>query len=144
MRGSQVSLDGKTPQMPIKKQACAITPSGMFYDPSKARSERAEITRERLGVAAASMTPDTVIVGNPPWNFEWATTDASDDDRFFVYKNGSQRWDEVSVMDWEKKMQVRVFQTPSEVNVLKVSPDGKYVATAGNDKRIYLWDLGGL
>jgi len=140
-----VDLNGTDPHIDLKKTASILTASGMAYtiDDSRGNPRRPMVSRYPVGDDDA-VAGDQIEVVNPPAVFQWPFIDATENSRFFVYKNGSTPGDEISVVDWDKKEVVRIFQSPALIKCLKTSPDGRYVAVAGSDRQIYLWDLSGL
>lgn len=141
-RASQIDLTGKNPPLDLQKSVFAITPSGMAYDNAGMNPQNPTV--RRYGIGNDSSEKDEMKVVGAPWQFAWGMTDATDDNRLFIYAGNSEEVDKICVMNWEKKELVRTFKSPAKIEFLKVSPDGKFVAVAGHDRRVYLWDLGGL
>lgn len=139
---SLIGLNGTDPPIVLKKEAFAVTPSEKAYSTSHKKGKRV-VSRYQVGDDDL-VGQDEVILEDAQSGLQWSKIDVSDDNKFLVYLNAERMWDEVSVYDWEKKQVVRTFKSPSEVRCLKVSPDGRYLATAGVEGRIYLWDLSGL
>lgn len=139
---SIVGLNGTDPPIVLKKKAFAITPSEMAYSASH---NRGKMVASRYQVGDDDLVgQDQVTLEDAQFGLEWSKMDVTNDNRLLVYLNTERLWDEISVYDWEKKQVVRTFKSPSEIRCVKISPDGRYLATAGVEGKIYLWDLSGL
>lgn len=145
-RSMLVGLNGTDPHIALKKNAGILTSSGMAYafaDDYKTKTRRSMAMRYPVG-DDDDIVNDQIEVMNAPAMYQWHLIDATENNRLLVYKNGYRQRDEISVMDWDKKELVRTFQSPTLIKRLKTSPDGRYLAAAGSDKKIYLWDLSDL
>jgi WD40 repeat protein len=141
-RSLLVGLNGTDPQVELKKKSCLITSSDIAYSTS---SQRGKMVVSRSAVGDDDLIgQDQVTIEDAPFSFEWSKIDVTEDGKLFIYQNTERLWDEISVYDWAKKQVVRTFKSPSEIKCSKISPDGRYLATAGIEGKIYLWDLSGL